>query len=165
MKIKAEYVNPFVEAGINVIKQVSDIAVRRGHLSFKLTAAPSYDVSIIIGIYGFLSGQVVYSMGRKLAERLVEKMLGDMSIGQIKALFSDTLGELANMITGNAMAILNRREDLALKVTTPAIITGSDMNVSFVAKPTIVLGLYSQNGPIEINIALETSTKIEDSTV
>ena len=160
MRTKAEYVNPFVEAGINVIQEVSGISFRRGHLSFRRNAAPSYDVSIVVGVYGYLSGQVVYSMGKEVAVRLVTKMLAEMGPDKMKELFTDALGELANMITGTATSILNNREDLALMVTTPAIITGSDINVSFASKPTIVLGLYSQCGPIEINIALEKSPEL-----
>ena len=155
MRIRAEYVNPFIDAGISVIKQVSGLSFRRGHLSYKRNASPSFDVSIVIGVYGYLSGQVVYSMGRELAERLVIKMLADIALDDIKDLFADTLGELANMITGAATSILNSRDDLSLMVTTPAIITGSDISISFVSKPTIGLSLYSQGGLIEINIALE----------
>ena len=154
MRTKAEFVNPFVEAGIKVIKELSGVTFRRGHLTFRRNTSPSYDVSIVLGVYGYLSGQVVYSMGQDVAERLVCKMLGDLNESQVEALFGDTLGELANMITGAATAILNDRDDLALMVTTPAIIRGNAMNVSFVTSPTIVLGLYSQWGPIEINIAL-----------
>ena len=67
----------------------------------------------------------------------------------------DTLGELANMVTGAATSVLNSNDDLNLMVTTPAVIVGSNVNISFVSTPTIGLSLYSGGGPIEINIALE----------
>jgi chemotaxis protein CheX len=151
MKINAKYVNPFIEAGIHVVKQVTKIDVRRGHLSYKQRPDPSYGVSIIIGVY---VGQVVYSMVREVAEKIVEKMLGGRSPHDRKILFVDTLGELANMITGNATAILNQKKDLSLKITTPAIATGDNLSVNLVMNPTLVLGLYSQYGPIEISVAL-----------
>jgi len=40
MKINADIVNPFIEAGINVIKELTNIDVRRGHLTYRVTPAP-----------------------------------------------------------------------------------------------------------------------------
>ena len=81
MKINAQHVNPFVEAAMHVVTQITGIEVRRGHLSYKAKVEPSFGVSIIIGIYGFLTGQIVYSLDGKLAERLVDKTAG----GQVAA--------------------------------------------------------------------------------
>ncbi len=155
MKINAKFVNPFIDAGMNVVKQIAGIDVRRGHLSYKGKPEPSYGVSIIIGVYGFLTGQVVYSMKTEVADKLVDKMLGSSKSPQErKILYVDTLGELANMITGNATGILSAKKDLELKITTPVIATG-EINIRLVTQPTLVLGLYTQYGPIEINVALE----------
>ena len=155
MKINAEFVNPFVEAGISVIKELTNIEVRRGHLSFQAKPAPTYEVSIIVGVYGFLTGQVVYSMKKQVAVRLVQKILGDAHGEQLKDMFVDTLGEMANMITGNATALLNRKKEYTLKITTPAIVTGDQFSVKLAPNPTVVLGMYTAYGPIEINIALQ----------
>jgi chemotaxis protein CheX len=156
MKINARFVNPFIDAGMNVVKQIAGIDVRRGHLSYRGQPQPSYGVSIIIGVYGYLAGQVLYSMKAEVADKLVERMLGGKkSPEERKELFVDTLGELANMITGNATAILSTNQDLALKITTPVIATGDNINVRLVMQPTLVLGLYTQFGQIEISVALE----------
>ena len=95
MKFNAKYVNPFIEAAMKVVKQITGIEVRRGHLSYKVKVEPSFGVSIIIGIYGFLVGQVVYSMENSLAEKLVDKLLSGKSPQERKIMFVDTLGELA----------------------------------------------------------------------
>jgi chemotaxis protein CheX len=154
VKIKAELVDPFVEAGVSVIKELTDIEVRRGHLSFRVTPTPTYEVSIIIGVYGSLTGQVVYSMKKELAVRIVKRMLGEGPVQQFKELFVNTLGELANMITGNATTRLNTRTEHPLKITTPAIVTGKGISINLVSAPTVELGMYTPYGPIEINIAL-----------
>jgi chemotaxis protein CheX len=153
MKINADIVNPFIEAGINVIKELTNIEVRRGHLTYRVTPAPAYEVSIIIGVFGFVTGQVVYSMKKEVAAKLVQRILGGVSAKQMKELFVDTLGEVANMITGNATSLLNKRQDHSLTITTPAIVTGSQVSVKLV--PTVALGMYTPYGPIEINLCLE----------
>lgn len=162
MKVNAKYVNPFIESAMKVVTQITGIEVRRGHLSYKAKVEPSFGVSIIIGIYGFLVGQVVYSLENALAEKLVDKLLGGKSPQERQIMFVDTLGELANMITGNATALLNQSKDLALKITTPAIATGENLSINLVPKPALVLGLYTQYGPIEISIAVEEQEKLQE---
>ncbi len=162
MAISAEFVNPFIEAAMAVAAKVAGITMRRGHLAYKRQPDPSYGVSIIIGVYGFLRGQVVYSMKRDLADRIVRNMLQGTPIQDRDVLYLDALGELANMITGNATAILNQRKDHAIGITTPAVATGTNLNVTLISLPTIALGLYSQYGPIEINVALKESPQADD---
>ncbi|UCF99985.1 MAG: chemotaxis protein CheX [Spirochaetaceae bacterium] len=162
MKVNAKYVNPFIEAAMKVVTRITGIEVRRGHLSYKAKVEPSFGVSIIIGIYGFLVGQVVYSMENTLAERMVDKLLDGRSPQEKKIMFVDTLGELANMITGNATALLNQRKDYALKITTPAIATGDNLSINLIPKPALVLGLYTQYGPIEISVAVEEQETLSE---
>jgi chemotaxis protein CheX len=162
MKINAAHVNPFVEAAMQVVGQVAGVEVRRGHLAFKARIEPSFGVSIIIGIYGFLTGQVVYSLEGKLAERLVDKMLEGKSPQEKKILFLDCLGEVANMITGNATGRLNQDPGRALNITTPAIASGTNLSVHLVPKPALALGLITPHGPIEISIAVEEQETLQE---
>ena len=48
------------------------------------------------------------------------------------------------------------------KITTPVIATGENINVHLVTKPTLVLGLYTQYGPVEISVALEENDKLSE---
>ncbi len=162
MKVNAKYVNPFIDAAMRVVTQIAGIEVRRGHLSYKSKVEPSFGVSIIVGIYGYLVGQVVYSLDTTLATRLVDKLLTGKSPQEKNILFVDTLGEVANMITGNATGLLNQRKDCALKITTPAIATGERLSINLVPKPALVLGLYTQYGPIEISIAVEEQETLNE---
>ena len=163
MNVDARYVNPFITAGITVFRKVAGIELRRGHLSYKDKPDPTHGVSIIIGVYGFLTGQIVYSFKRELADRVVEAMMADVTPQERKVMYIDALGELANMITGNAASLLNQKKDLALKITTPAIAMGDNLSVKLVSSPTIVLGLYSQYGQVEINIALRESETTQEA--
>ena len=163
VKINAKHINPFVEAAMRVVKQITGIEVRRGHLSYKAKAEPSFGVSIIVGIYGYLTGQIVYSLDATLAERLVDKMLEGKSPQEKKIMFLDALGEVANMITGNATALLNQRLDQVLNITTPVIAAGTHLSVHLVPKPALVLGLITQYGPIEISIAVEEKEMLSET--
>ena len=163
MKINAQHVNPFVEAAMKVVSQITGIEVRRGHLSYKAKVEPSFGVSIIIGIYGFLTGQIVYSLDGKLADKLVDKLLEGKSPQQKKIMFLDSLGEVANMITGNATALLNQGRNETLNITTPAIAAGDNLSIHLVPKPALVLGLITIYGPIEISVAVEEKETLQES--
>jgi len=163
VKINAAHVNPFVEAAMRVVTQVAGIQVRRGHLSYKAKVEPSFGVSIIVGIYGFLTGQIVYSLEGRLAERMVDKMMEGKSPQEKKILFLDCLGEVANMITGNATALLNRGRDQTLNITTPTIASGNNLSVHLVPKAALVLGLITQYGPIEISVAVEEGETLQEA--
>ena len=154
MKINATLVNPFVEAAMRVLEQVTGVEVRRGQLSYKGKPEPRHGVSIINGVFGYLTGQVIYNMRTEVAEKLVEKMLPEKPRHRRARLFCETIGELANRITGDAMCILNQGTDRELRTTTPAVVTGELFNVTLVSKPTLVFSLHTQCGQVEINVAL-----------
>ncbi len=160
--ISAKHINPFIEAAMAVVKQIAGIEVRRGHLSYKPKVEPSFGVSIIIGIFGFLTGQIVYSLDGNLAEKLADKLLQGKSPQEKRIMFLDTLGEVANMITGNATALLNQRQDQLLNITTPAIAAGTNLSIHLIPKPAIVLGLITQYGPIEVSIAVEEKETLSE---
>jgi chemotaxis protein CheX len=162
LKINAKHVNPFVEAAMRVLTQVGGIEVRRGHLSYKEKVEPSFGISIIIGIYGFLTGMVVYSVDEKLADRLVDKLLEGKSPQQKKIMYLDTLGEVANMITGNATALLNQGMDGILSISAPGIFAGDDLSGHVESKPALVLGLTTIYGPIEISVAVEEQETLQE---
>lgn len=164
MQISARHVNPFIEAAMRVVKQVAGIDVRRGHLSYKQKVEPTLQVSIIIGIYGFLTGQVVYSLDGRLAEKMADKLLEGRSPAEKKIMFLDSLGEVANMITGNATALLSQGKDEVLNITTPAIAAGTNLSIHLVPKPALVLGLITTYGPIEISIAVEERDSLTEIT-
>jgi CheY-specific phosphatase CheX len=143
-----------------VVKQISASRSPRAS-DLKPKVEPSFQGFHHLGIYGYW--WVRWSaLDSTLAERLVDKLLGGKSPQEKKIMFVDTLGELANMITGNATSLLNSSKDAALKITTPAIATGTNLSINLVPKPALVLGLYTQYGPIEISIAVEEQDALSE---
>ena len=51
---------------------------------------------------------------------------------------------------------------LAPPITTPAIATGENLSINLIPKPALVLGLYTQYGPIEISIAVEEQETLNE---
>ena len=154
MSINAEFVNPFLEAASAVFKSILDVDLRRGKLVIKESPIPSLDVSIIIGITGGVTGEVVYSMGFVMVEKIANTLMPGLSEEQIKSEYKDIIGELANMITGNAMNLF-ASSGTSIEITTPTVVEGSNVKISMIKQTTLGINLYSPMGQLEMNIALK----------
>ena len=154
MSINAEYINPFLEAATVVFKSILKIDLRRGKLIIKDNPIPSMDVAIIIGITGVITGEIVYSMSFPMVEKIAGILIPGLTEEQIKTEYKDIVGELANMITGNAMNLFASTGKI-IDITTPTVIEGKDFNITMVQQTTLGITLYCTMGQLEMNIALK----------
>ena len=60
--MRVEYINPFVEAAFNVLREVLQADVRRGELYLKSTSMPVMGVAAIVGLAGDVEGRVLFDM-------------------------------------------------------------------------------------------------------
>ncbi len=154
MNINAEYVNPFLEAASAVFKSIMNVDLRRGKMIIKENPEPSHDIAIIIGITGSITGEVVYSMGYEMVCKIAEILMPGLSEEQIKSEYKDIVGELANMITGNAMNLF-AYSGKQIDITTPTVVSGKDFTITLVKQTTLSINLYSTIGQLEMNVALK----------
>lgn len=154
MSINAEYINPFLEAASVVFKSILNVDLRRGKLIIKENSIPSNDVAIIIGITGGITGEVVYSMSYPMVQKISEVLAPGLSEEQIENEYKDIVGELANMITGNAMNLFASTGKI-IDITTPTVIEGKNFKITMIKQTTLGISLYSPMGQLEMNIALK----------
>jgi chemotaxis protein CheX len=150
--MKAEYANVFIQSATNVFRREIGVSLSRKGLSKKSAPVPSLPICIVIGITGAIRGQVVYSMDTNFAFSVTKAMIPNKLPTELRKLTNSAVSEVANMITGQASIAL-AGEDRIIHLTPPAVLTGSDMKVDFLAIPTICLGMISEIGSMEINIA------------
>ena len=153
MSINAEYINPFLEAATVVFKSILKVDLRRGKLIIKDNPVPSMDIAITIGITGGITGEIVYSMSFPMVEKIADVLIPGLTEEQIKSEYKDIVGELANMITGNAMNLFASTGKI-IDITTPTVIEVKDFNVSTLKMTTLGITLYCTMGQLEMNIAL-----------
>jgi chemotaxis protein CheX len=154
MNINAEYINPFLEAASAVFKSVMGVDLRRGKLSIKEYPEPSHEVAIIIGITGAVTGELVYSMSYGMVYKIANILAPGLSEEQVKTEYKDIVGELANMITGNAMNLF-AYSGKRIEMTTPTVIDGKNFTITMVKQTTLGINLYSPFGQLEMNVALK----------
>jgi chemotaxis protein CheX len=106
--MQVENINPFVTAASSILEQVAHIEIKRGTLSLRPKMFPSPEVSVILGVTGDVKGQVIYGLTEETALGIATKMMMGMQLPGFDEVARSAIGELGNMITGNASSILEK---------------------------------------------------------
>ncbi|MFQ3547520.1 MAG: chemotaxis protein CheX [Termitinemataceae bacterium] len=150
--MRVEYINPFVEAAFNVLKEVLNSDIKRGELYLKSTTMPVLGVAALVGLAGDVEGRVMFDMSKQTALAVASTMNGEQ-LSSLDELAKATITELANMITAQAVTKLH---DLGFKfdLTPPALFTGDNMEVSDHEVEALIVPMETPQGKIEINVAI-----------
>lgn len=150
--MRVEYINPFVEAAYNILKEVLGCEVNRGELFLKSSSTPVLGVAALVGLAGDVEGRVLFDMNRPTAISIASVMNGE-ELKTLDELGKATITELANMITAQAVTKLH---DLGFKfdLTPPAIFTGDNMEVSMSQVEALIVPMELPYGKVEINVAI-----------
>lgn len=139
--IDTELINPFVVATGNVFRTMLGCEVTRESLFLKESAVPPYEVSGVIGLTGRKTGTMLISLSREVAIGATEALLGYRPTSLNEDVV-DAVGEIANMIAGNAKANL---EDATMSLSLPNVIMGKNHVIAF------------PSGAVTLGIPFETS--------
>ena len=149
--MNVEYINPFLTAAISVFETMVGVKLVRQQPFVKKSMQPQNEVSGIIGLSGKAKGTVVLSIEREVALNATGVMLMERP-GQINADVVDAIGELTNVIAGNAKAQL---EHLNMSVGLPSVITGKGHCIDFPShsKP-IAIPFRCEWGDVVVEVGL-----------
>jgi chemotaxis protein CheX len=149
--LKAKYINPFVNAAVDVFSTMLQCELTRGKLTIGNGAQPTMDISGVIGLSGRASGTVVLSLDRAVALSATEILLSQ-KCEAIDGDVIDAVGELTNMVAGRAKAGL---EHLAMSLALPTVITGKNHVISFgSATQTIAIPFTCEWGGAVLEVGL-----------
>ena len=110
---------------------------------------------LIVGITGEAEGRVLFDMTPESAVRIAEAMNGETT-SELNRLGQDTLAELASMIAGRAITILNDAGH-QLQVSPPTLLIGDNVTISNFKLETLVVPLGTAYGDVVVNVAFTTS--------
>jgi chemotaxis protein CheX len=153
--VRVEYINPFVEATFNVLKEVLNTDVKRGELYLKGASMHIMGVAALVGLAGDVEGRVLFDMSLDTALKVAGVMNGGETFTTFDDMAKATITELANMITAQAVTKLH---ELGFKfdLTPPALFSGENMEISntFKVEALIVPMDLGQIGKIEVNVLI-----------
>lgn len=147
------HITPFIKSIQNVFSTMLqlDVTIEEPRLSDSTRA--TYDVSGIIGLSGDVTGSVVLSFPLPSAERLVALFTGS-PVPCESPDFADAIGELVNMVSGNAKAMLGKKVSISI----PSVVIGKNHIVSRKSGvPCVVIPCVTDCGELTIEVAFEPS--------
>ncbi len=152
--MEVKYINPFLTATSNVLKTMAFIDLIPGKPTLKKDAVVVGDISGIIGLTGEVRGSLSVTFSLTLIKEIMSNMLGE-TINEITEDVKDAVGEMTNMICGDARRAL-QQEGLKLSAAIPTIVSGKNHTIKHAVKgPIIVIPFKSGSGQVVIEVSLE----------
>ncbi len=157
MSIK--YIEPFVTAAQNVFRDFfNEEAIPQKPFLIKRDEERNWVLSGIIGIGGDSKGVVVVSLESSVAQRLVSRLVGQ-EVTENNEDVLDTIGEIVNIIAGNAKKGL---EQYRLVISLPTIVSGQGHQVAWPAGiPIIGIPFALSDGQFMLAVGLENIIREE----
>lgn len=147
------YVNPFITSTIETFNSMMSTKPVPGQPSLKQDNQPTYDVSGVIGLSGEALGNVVISFPKPVALKVISAMLGT-EIKMMGPEITDGIGEIANIIAGNAKQGLTKYK---IDISLPKVIIGTNHTVGTPSGvPAIVVPFKCSLGTFAMEISLKT---------
>lgn len=152
--MQAEHINPFLRAVSNTFSTMLGAEARRGALSMGDPRVRKYPVSGVIGLSGRAVGTVVINLSEEVALKAASRMLMD-DIHELNDEVVDAVGEMANMVAGQAKVELEQYE---LSVSLPNVVTGVGHEIRFPSSaPPVTVSFDTDFGPMVLEVGFETS--------
>jgi chemotaxis protein CheX len=149
--VKAEFVNAFLDPALNIWKKELGTYLAFDHAEgAKGGAFTTEDMTAIIGVTRQLKGNVFYEFTQETALAVASAMCGEQ-FTEMTELGLSALGELANMIIGNATIALSAA-DYVCDISPPVILArGASVTV---VDPQIRAYFTSPLGGMSIRVGL-----------
>ncbi len=157
--MKVEYINPFAQGALSVMGQVLGTEPERGALSARPKLFTTQQINIVCGITGPIEGLVIYGMSMITADKIASRMIG-APVVTFDQLAASAIAELGNMVSGTAMSLL-AGQGLACEITPPTIIRGTNVRITTLDIPAIVIPLQLKEiGTVEVNVSLQERRRL-----
>ncbi len=144
MGMKAEFINPFLEATVSVLKTMASLEVVPGKPFIKKESSACGDVSGIVGITGETEGSLCITFSRDCILQVVSKWFGEET-KEINDEVKDAVGEITNMISGDSRRRL-QEVGYTFQGAIPSVISGPGHEVKHITRGPVLSIPFSLNG-------------------
>lgn len=149
-----KYINSFINSITGVFASFGLGEIVSGSIYKKDSFTCRYNLTTIIGLSGNIKGNVALSMPYDTARKIASVMMMGMEVTEIDEISVSALGEITNMVCGQAVMELSS-QNLTIDITPPTIIHGDKMKAYISQVETIVVEISLSLGNIELNLGLE----------
>ncbi len=153
MSAGVEIAKPFITAAVEVLAMMAGMTVTPQKPYVKKNLMAEGDISAIVGVTGTYQGTISISFPKECAIAMVKGMLGN-DIEDIIQDSRDAVGEVCNMISGQARAALGSK-GVSLQGSTPSVIVGDRHSISHAAGvPVVAIPFSTANGDFTLEFCL-----------
>lgn len=144
---------PFSKATCEVFKLMLDLDASAGtpHALLGLHEAKD-DIQVAVEITGDLTGDIYYRFPRETTLKMVNIMSG-MEFDQVDEFVTSALGEIANIISGNAMTTLSEL-NVSCDILPPRILGGEEPLPLKILADMTVIDVNTYIGNVSLGIHL-----------
>ncbi|MBW1697433.1 MAG: chemotaxis protein CheX [Deltaproteobacteria bacterium] len=144
-------VNPFIDATLKVLETMAHVRVIPGKPYVKKDNIAKGDVSGIIGITGESNGTISVTFDKSSILRIVSSMFGEQ-VSELNAEIADAVGELTNMISGQARRKLEELGKI-YEAAIPSVVIGKNHRITHITTgPIIAIPFTTDGGHFTIEI-------------
>lgn len=153
--MRYDYIEPIVTSTIKVLDSVIQSDIAKGTASLIRGDEIDGELAIVIKLGDDSEGYIILNMDAETALKISNVMLNDC-YENLQPIGMDSISELANMIAGNAISVIN---DLGFdfKVYPPQIVKKDDIRSKAPDVEVFQVPLFTDCGEITMNIALRTA--------
>jgi chemotaxis protein CheX len=145
------YIKPFVVAAKRIFETMIHVPFALGKPTLKKGNEVPHEISGIIGLSGNVTGCVVISLSQQIALQLVSALLGE-EVTELDDDCTDAIGEIANMIAGNAKTDFPSNNNA---ISVPSVVVGKHKVSYPTGLPIISIPCTTDKGEMIIEIALK----------
>jgi chemotaxis protein CheX len=136
--MKVKYINPLLESTLSVLSTMAMVEAKMGKPSVKQGSNTLGDITGMIDLSGAdANGSLAISFSQAAILDITNKMLGE-KITTIDDTVIDAVGEITNMITGNAKRIY-AEQGIDFNLTQPSTTLGYDLPLNHSVTGDIIL--------------------------
>lgn len=155
--MKQEFVNPFLAPAQLVWQKEFNCALTVKNAEAVSSQYTTDDITAIIGISGKLEGNVLYGFSENLVVEAVKRMIGEEFDSRDPMALS-ALGEIANVITGNAATQLAAAGYLC-DISPPIILEPVGATLTSAVTKQIQVTFESEMGILRVRVGLTENVR------
>lgn len=154
--MNVDYVNPFLNAAIHVLKTMAQVEAKHGKPFLKKGELAIGDITGIISLMGDnLEGSLSVTFPHACICMIVSSMLGE-PVESISMDVVDAVGEITNVIAGNGRGELSEK-GISLKAGIPTVVTGYRHSIKHMTSgPVIAVPFTTKAGKFIVEIGLKS---------
>jgi chemotaxis protein CheX len=153
-----DFINPFLDAVLNVLNTMASVSAVPGKPYINKKRKAQGDVTGLIGFTGTTAGTMSVTLSKGAILKIVNNMLFE-SYTEIDDDIADAVGELTNMIAGQARSTLSEH-GMSLQASTPSVVVGKGHTLEHMASaPILAIPFDTEEGNFVVEVCLSPPEK------